>query len=431
MNKPLGTAAIAGLGLAVGLLMGSAAFAGDGGANTGNELRKLRSLIEEQRQQIDEQQRTLETQQRRLDTLESQYITTFEPRIQQAVAPGGKPKFLQRRDYSLVQDSDGPVGAAPERIQPQVSVVQQNSGVLTAKGTFVFEPSFSFSHTDINRFVVGGVAILDTVLIGVFEATEADRDSITATFGGRFGLTDRLEIEASIPYLSRSDRTTNTVVATSTTAAQRSLSSDGLGDIEFAAHYQLSSGGGGLPFLVGNFRVKTDTGKGPFDVKRATTGIDAGVEQELALGSGFWAVEPSLTFLLPSDPVVFFGNIGYLWNIDRDINQTIASTGATSVTIGNVDPGDAIRIGFGMGTALNERVSLSIGYQHDFIAETTTVANGANTDSERLSVGSLSFGVNFGVREDVSVNVGVTAGLTEDAPDVGISLRVPTSFDLL
>ena len=431
MMKPLGTAAIAGLGLAVSLLMGGAAFAGDGGANTGEELRKLRGLIQQQREQIDDQQRTLDAQQRRLDALEAQFITSFEPKIQQVAAPGGKPKFLQRRDYSLVQDSQEPVGEAPERQQPQVAVVQQNSGVLTPAGTFVFEPSFSFSHTDINRFVVGGVAILDTVLIGVFEATEADRDNVTASFGGRFGVTDRLEIEATIPYLARSDRTTNTVVATSTTAAQRSLRSDGLGDIEVAGHFQLSSGGGGLPFLVGNLRVKSDSGEGPFDVKRATTGIDAGVEQELPLGSGFWAIEPSVTLLLPSDPVVFFGNLGYLWNISRDINQTIPSSGGTPVFIGNVDPGDAIRVGFGMGTALNERVSLSIGYQHDFIAETTSIANGIRTDSERLSVGSLSFGVNFGVREDVSVNVGVTAGLTEDAPDVGISLRVPTSFDLM
>ena len=73
---------------------------------------------------------------------------------------------------------------------------------------------------------------------------------------------------------------------------------------------------------------------------------------------------------------------------------------------------------------------MSIGYQHDFIAETKTIADGMKSDSERLSVGTLSFGVNFQVREDVSVNVGVSAGVTEDAPDVSISFRVPTSFQV-
>ncbi len=422
MIMPFKTAAVAGLGIAAAVLMTSAAFAGDGGANTGDDLHTLRTLIQEQRLQIEEQQLALTAQGQRLEALEAQFILpAIEPRVQTVAAPGGPPKFLRRRDYSLVQDEQDRVGAAPERQQPQVVIVQQNSGVLTPAGTIVFEPSINFSHTDVNRFVVGGVAILDTVLIGVFEVTQADRDTITSSFGARFGVTDRLEFEASVPYIARNDTTTNTVVSGGGTAAQTSLRSDGLGDIEFAGHFQLSSGGGGLPFLVGNVRVKTDSGRGPFDVKRDA----AGTEEELPLGSGFWAIEPSLTFLLPSDPVVFFGNIGYLWNISNDINKTVGT-----VLIGKVDPGDAVRVGFGMGTALNERVSLSLGYQHDFIAETKTVANNIKIDSERLSVGTFSFGVNFQVREDVAISVGVAVGVTEDAPDVGISLRIPTSFQV-
>lgn len=422
MTKLLKFTTVAGLGLAAAVLMNSVAFAGDGGANTGDDLRSLRTLVQEQRLQIEEQERALKAQGRRLEALEAQFIApVLDPRVRTVAAPGGPPKFLRRRDYSLVQDDQDRVGEAPDERRPQVAIVQQNSGVLTPAGRVVFEPSITFSHTDVNRFVVGGVAILDTVLIGVFEVTSADRDTITSSFGGRLGISDRIEIEASVPYIARNDTTTNTVVSGGGAAAQTSLRSDGLGDIEFAGHFQLSSGGGGLPFLVGNLRVKTTTGEGPFDVKRNS----AGTEQELPLGSGFWAIEPSLTFLLPSDPVVFFGNIGYLFNIASDINKTVGT-----VLIGRVDPGDAVRVGFGMGTALNERVSLSLGYQHDFIAETKTVADNVKNDSERLSVGTLSFGVNFQVREDVAVNVGVAVGVTEDAPDVGISLRVPTSFQL-
>ena len=422
MIKPFKAAAVAGLGLAAAVLMSGVAFAGDGGANTGEELHTLRTLIQEQRLQIEEQQRALTAQDRRLELLEAQFIMpVIEPRVQTVAAPGGPPKFLRRRDYSLVQDNQDRVGEAPEDRRPQVAIVQQNSGVLTPAGTLVFEPSISFSHTDVNRFVVGGVAILDTVLIGVFEVTKADRDTITSSFGLRYGISDRIEVEASVPYIARNDTTTNTVVSGGGTAAQTSLRSDGMGDIEFAGHVQLSSGGGGLPFVVGNLRFKSNSGKGPFEVKRNSVGT----EEELPLGSGFWAIEPSLTFLLPSDPVVFFGNIGYLWNIARDINKTIGAT-----LIGEVNPGNAVRVGFGMGTALNERVSMSLGYQHDFIAETKTVADGVKNDSERLSVGTFSVGVNFKIREDVSVNVGVAIGVTEDAPDVGISLRVPTSFQI-
>ena len=131
----------------------------------------------------------------RLEALEAQFILpVIEPRVPPVAAPGGPPKVLRRRDYSLVQDSQDRVGEAPTDRRPQVAIVQQNTGVLTPAGTVVFEPSITFSHTDVNRFVVGGVAILDTVLIGVFEVTQADRDTITSSFGRRFGVTERLEI---------------------------------------------------------------------------------------------------------------------------------------------------------------------------------------------------------------------------------------------
>src|SRR3546814_4865488 len=50
------------------------------------------------------------------------------------------------------------------------------SGVLTPKGTLVVEPSIQYSHSQVNRFTFLGVEILDTFLIGLLEAQDADRD---------------------------------------------------------------------------------------------------------------------------------------------------------------------------------------------------------------------------------------------------------------
>src|SRR3546814_9098902 len=51
-----------------------------------------------------------------------------------------------------------------------------------------------------------GVEILDTFLIGLLEAQDADRDLYQAAITGRFGITDRLEAEIKVPYIYRDDR---------------------------------------------------------------------------------------------------------------------------------------------------------------------------------------------------------------------------------
>lgn len=296
------------------------------------------------------------------------------------------------------------------------------AGVLTRQGTLVIEPSVEYTHTDINRFVVGGVAILDTVLVGSIEASQADRDSVTATLGLRYGVTDRIEAEVRIPYMYRNDAITNSVISTNQVAATTDLDSNGLGDIEGALHWQMNDGGGSWPFLVANLRVKSTTGKGPFDVDRDAGGI----EQELATGSGFWGVEPSLTVIAPSDPAVFYANVGYLWNAERDIDKTVAN----NRLVRSVDPGDAIRVGFGMGLALNEKVSFSVGYQHDWIMQTQTEFADATFESESLSVGSLTLGANWQMSDSTALNVSVGIGVTEDAPDVRLMARMPIALDL-
>ncbi|CAA7623912.1 transporter [Magnetospirillum sp. UT-4] len=296
------------------------------------------------------------------------------------------------------------------------------AGVLTRAGVLVVEPSVEYTHTDVNRFVVGGVAILDTVLVGSIEATQADRDSVTATLGLRYGVTNRIEAELRIPYMYRDDSTTNTVVNTSTIAATTSLTDHGLGDIEGALHWQINDGAAGWPFLVANFRAKSITGTGPFDVSRNAQGI----EEELATGSGFWGFEPSLTVVAPSDPAVFFANIGYLWNVERDIGKRVSN----NRTVETVDPGDAIRFGVGMGLSLNEKVSFSIGYQHDWILKSQTTFAEGEFESEALSVGSLTFGTSWQIDDAMALNLSVGVGVTEDAPDVRLMARLPIAINL-
>ncbi|MCR6631838.1 MAG: transporter [Magnetospirillum sp.] len=355
----------------------------------------------------------------------------IEPAAVVDIPPQPKPKVLVAAPQPVPQPAPAP---APTPAQAQVEPPQQQSlaiadmplapdfpGVLTRRGALVIEPGIEYSHTDVNQFSFGGVAILDTVLVGAIEANQANRDAVTATLGLRYGITNRMEGELRIPYMYRDDSSTNTFVNNSNISESISLTDHGLGDIEGALHYQVNDGTAGWPVFVGNFRVKSDSGTSPYDVDRNMFGV----EQELATGSGFWGFEPSITLIAPSDPAVFYANIGYLWNMEADIDKQIGNR-----VVQKVDPGDAIRFGAGMGLALNEKVSFSIGYQHDWILKTTTTFDDGKVDSPSLSVGSLTFGVNWQMSDSSALSVSVAVGVTEDAPDVRLMARVPITLDL-
>ncbi len=336
----------------------------------------------------------------------------------------------------------GPVGQAPperQPAQPEVHAIPELGGVLTPKGRFVIEPSLVLSTSQVNRFTFLGVEILETFLIGLLEAEDADRDVISAALTTRYGITDRLEIEAKIPFIYREDTLTATIPQAQTQQGQPvevtdELSGDGLGDIELSLHYQLNRGQNGWPFFVGNLRYKSDTGEGPFEVGRNSLGR----ETDLPTGSGFHAIEPSLTMLYPTDPAVLFANIGYVFNMSDDIDEAFPnpSDPNTQVTVGKVEPGDVFRFSFGMAYAVNPRTSFTLGYKHDFIQKTDTeflteTANGINrtrVTSSNLQIGSLLLGFGMQFTQRVGANLNLELGVTDDAPDVVLTLRVPLAF---
>ncbi|WP_227369276.1 transporter [Halomonas sp. M20] len=319
-----------------------------------------------------------------------------------------------------------PVGQAPPATPttpPEVRGVPSDiGGVLTPKGRLVLEPALQYSHSSVNRVTFRGIEILSTLLIGVFDIEDADRDTWTASVTGRLGITDRLEFEMKVPYVYRDDTLNAAVADGEGTNIVRGISSDGLGDIELATHYQINDGRDGWPYFIGNLRYKTVTGEGPFDVSRDADGI----EQELATGSGFHSIEPSLTILYPSEPAVFFANVGYLFNLKDDVDERVGP-----VDVGEVDPGDALRLSFGMAYSINERAAFTLGFKNDFIDETETelldVTTGASSrqESSTLNVGALLLGWSYQVNRDTALNLALELGVTEDAPDTLLTLRVP------
>lgn len=313
-------------------------------------------------------------------------------------------------------EAAAPVEPAPEPGPPEIAVLEERS-VLTPKGTLVVQPSIEFSHSSVNRVALEGFTIIPAITIGAIDVRRVDRNTVIAALALRYGLTPRLELEAELPFVWRRDSAEERPLDVGLTENKIiDMESAGLGDIEGRVRYQVNRGEGGWPFVVGDLRVKSRTGKGPFEVALDPV---TGLQQDLPTGSGFWGIEPGVTAIFPSDPAVFFVRGSYLWTIARE-----------SGDFGRIDPGDALGISFGMGFAINEKASFSLGYEHSIVGKTTQDGR-VVAGSDIIHLGSLLLGASFRHGENRSFHLSLAAGLTDDATDIRLNLRYPVSFNLL
>lgn len=328
------------------------------------------------------------------------------------------------------------VGQPPKRDSkpPEVAPIFESPGVLTARGKLVLEPAFQFGYSSSNRVALVGYTIIPALLIGLIDVREVKRNTSTATLSGRYGLSNRTELELRLPYIYRSDSTVSREVFTGSAVEKVfDVSGRALGDVELSLRHQLNEGGADKPYYVAGLRFKTRTGRDPFEVVtdcvRRCIGENAtgtGLPLELPTGSGFYALQPSLTWLFPTDPAVLFGSVSYLHNFQRkDLSRQVLN--GEREPLGTVKPGAVIGVNFGVGLALNEKASLSFGYDHSSIARTRQ--NGVPAPgSVRTQLGTLLVGFSYRLNPKRTVNVSVGAGLTRDTPDVSIMLRIPTSM---
>jgi opacity protein-like surface antigen len=267
----------------------------------------------------------------------------------------------------------------------------------------------------------------------LLDVREVKRNVTTAALAARFGITSRFELEARVPYVYRSDSTVSREVLTGTAADKVfEASGKGIGDVELGLRYQINAGGVDKPYYIGTLRFKSRTGKDPFEVVTDcvtrcvgnTTGT--GLPLELPTGSGFYSLQPGLTWIFPSDPAVFFGSFSYLHNFKRE-NVTRKVSSGENELLGTVKPGPVLGFNFGMGLALNEKASFSVGYDHSSVGRTR---QGGRTvpGSVRTQLGTLLFGYSYRLTDKTSLNVSVGAGLTRDTPDVTLGVKLPMSF---
>jgi hypothetical protein len=372
--------------------------------------------LKAQRELIAQQNAVIARQQNAIDTLMGQSTSDTNLALMRgAGAPQGTASGAAAQNQT--------VGEAPpedHEIAANITALPEGQGVLTPRGKSVLETSFEYTRTSKNRLVFRGIELIPGLQLGLIEASDADRDTMVETVALRHGITNRLEIEARIPVIARQDRIQVVQQRNQGIVREFKLNDYAVGDAEVALRYQLNDAKGpDEPIFVANLRLKSKTGRGPFDIGYDEFGVATG----LTTGSGFWGLQGGVSFLMPSDPIVIYGGTSYLWHIPARVNKLVGGA-----LIGRVDPGDAISANLGFGFALNSRFSFSLGYNHSYIFPTKTEIGGTNQKSSSLQVGSFSVGTSYRTSERTAVNIAFEFGMTSDAPDVSMSLRLPLQF---
>lgn len=358
--------------------------------------------------------------------------------VAQAAAPTRSPQGTQAQTVQATAgaaQAPQPVGQAPESDSrpPEVAQIFDQPGVLTPKGRLVVEPAIQYGYSANDRVALVGYTIIPAILIGLIDVRQVKTTTAVATLTGRYGLSRRMELEAKLPYVYiHSDTVSREIFTGSAQDRVFNARGSGLGDVELTGRYQLNRGGADKPFYIAWLRYKSRTGRDLFDVTTDcvtrcvanTTGT--GLPLDLPTGSGFNAVQPGITWLYPSDPVVFFGSLSYLHNFKRsDVSRRVL--GGQTEFIGDIKAGDILGFNLGMGLALNEKAAISIGYDTSIVDKTEQ--NGDEVaGAVRTTLGTLLLGGTYRFSDRMSLNVALGVGVTRDTPDMTFTARLPINF---
>ncbi|MCD0418887.1 acetate kinase [Rubrivivax sp. JA1024] len=400
-------------------------------ASRADRMDALRQRIEAQRQQLETLQRTLAEQEASLREMRRALGEAPLGGLRggtgaQANPPASAPGEPTRTAQAATASGGQPeAGAARTDV---ASTIFEQPGVLTPRGKFSLDTSLQYAYSSNNRIALVGYTVIPAILIGLIDIREVQRTTVTAALTGRYGVSNRFEIESRVPWVYRSDTSVGREYLQDDFISRVfDASGSGIGDIEFTGRYQLNDGGVDKPYYIASLRLKTRTGTDPFEVLTSTTELGfrgGGIETELPTGSGFYSLQPALTVLYPTDPAVFFGTVSYLHSFSRDVTRR---TDQGPERLGRVSPGDVFSFNFGMGLGLNERSSFSIGYEHSSVGK-TKIRGKTPEDAVRVDIGTLLLGYSLKLDAKRSVSVSLGAGLTRDTPDLTLTVRMPYTF---
>ncbi len=271
----------------------------------------------------------------------------------------------------------------------------RRGGLLLPVWAYSLEPSLSYIQSSSENIVVDGFTIFPVLVVGDIVSERVVRDLTVFNLTYRLGLPWNTQLELRVPYGHQKFR------SFSADGTEEKLNDNGLGDIEVGLSTQLYQGRGRWPDVEASLRYKSDSGKNPFEA----------IDGDIFVGTGYDSFNVLLTAVKVNDPVVYFGGVDYTWNQK------------STQSIGQFDPGDSWGFNLGMALALNLNNSLSFAYDQRFTQKSRL--NGSKIPGSYSTTGIFSVGSTYSLTDTTSVDFSLGIGVTEDSPDLLVSMTVP------
>ena len=293
---------------------------------------------------------------------------------------GGQANQGENEEDSLAEAEQ--VGEEPEDTSLQFLRTQT---VLLKPGESQFDVGINYLLTE-NDFPVLLTDDMGTI-IGVDEVRFRVRE-LTVPLEYRLGLHERVQGFVGVPI-----GWSNTQV--SLDALEAFENDGGIGDVNFGLTMQLVDASANNPYMIATIAATAPTGGDPF------RGIAGLAPSAPSLGQGFWSISGSLLFIQPYDPVVVFYGLGTEHFFSRQFRGF------------EIEPGAQYNYLFGVGFAVNERITLSTRFLGAYVEEIKV--DGERRFGTNAEPMSLRLSATISKPCDRLVEPFVEFGLTDDA----------------
>jgi hypothetical protein len=394
-----------------------------------------------------EQQSTnskIEALEKRIDELDGGNALNSQSRVSDASAAlmrgrgvGGVADDVQQPvgDQASAAAADEETRKAPAKSEAVEAVTQNQQGYFGH--SFTIDPGISYSHFSNAQLNLSGFLALDAIFLGQISIDQLDADVITTDVTARYGI-GRLQADVNVPYLyRRSNFRSGGAGGNASGLIERTITSRGLGDVSAGLSYRLWKETTSRPDVVINVRAKAPTGRDPFGIELTEVEGSQGnlkIPTRLPTGSGVWGAAAGVSILKTIDPMVVFGSFTYFHNFKRhfpDLDEAVDDQP------GEARLGDAFQYGVGVAFALNDRSSLNTSFTERLVGHSKLRLDPTDPADEtewqtivgsEANVGVLNLGATFSLTNRLTLLTNLGVGITQDAPDMVFTVRLPYQF---
>jgi len=290
--------------------------------------------------------------------------------------------------------------ASQEKSLEEVFEATENSYSLMKEGQTSLGFNMSYSYVADQRLDVD----IQNGQVRAFDVNPSASHNLSNNFNFDYGYENNLTLGITVPLVVKYD-------------SVETQSASGLGDVSINARWQPYAYVPGelSKTVTGSF--KTKTGSSPFKTVGSKT---------LPTGSGYYSLSGGLSMSKVVDPVMLFGSGSVSYAIpEKDVNQP-----RSGALLMEVKPGLTASFSGGFAYSLSYEVSMSMSFQGSYTNKSTYVfRNSTGTFSDVESAASMTglFNISLGIRVSPKTitNIGVGFGMTDDAPDMILSLSLP------